>query len=186
MPLATKSCVWLFCDPIDCSPPGSSVYAISQARILEWVAIVFSRRFSWCKDQTCASCLAGRFFTTESPATWEAGVRFQAHAAVASPLGFLGSSTGKESTCYSGDPGSIPRLGSSPATHSSVLGLPWWLNLGSIPGLGRSLGGGYGNPLQYSCLGNPHGQRSLAGYSPWGHKELDTTEKLSITGKPWK
>ena len=46
----------------------------------------------------------------------------------------------------------------------------------SIPGLGRSPGGGYGNPLQYSCLENPHGQRSLVGYSPWGHKELDTTE----------
>ena len=43
-------------------------------------------------------------------------------------------------------------------------------------GLGRSPGGGHGNPLQYSCLENPHGQRSLAGYSPWGHKELDTTE----------
>ena len=34
----------------------------------------------------------------------------------------------------------------------------------------------HGNPLQYSCLENPHGQRSLAGYSLWGHKELDTTE----------
>ena len=38
---------------------------------------------------------------------------------------------------------------------------------GLIPGLGRSPGGGHGNPLQYSCLENPHGQRSLAGYSPW-------------------
>ena len=37
---------------------------------------------------------------------------------------------------------------------------------GSIPGLGRSPGGGHGNPLQYSCLENPHGQRRLAGYSP--------------------
>ena len=35
------------------------------------------------------------------------------------------------------------------------------------------------NPLQYSCLKNPHGQRSLAGYSPWGHKESDMTEELS-------
>ena len=42
--------------------------------------------------------------------------------------------------------------------------------------LGRSLGGGHGNPLQYSCLENPHGQRSLAGYSPWSLKELDTTD----------
>ena len=40
-------------------------------------------------------------------------------------------------------------------------------DVGSIPGSG----GGNGNPLQYSCLENPHGQRSLAGYSPWGHKE---------------
>ena len=48
--------------------------------------------------------------------------------------------------------------------------------LGSIPGLGRLPGGGHGNPLQSSCLENPHGQRRLAGYSPWNHKELDTTE----------
>jgi len=38
---------------------------------------------------------------------------------------------------------------------------------------------GHGNPLQYSCLENPHGQKSLTGYSPWGHEELDTTEQLS-------
>ena len=43
-------------------------------------------------------------------------------------------------------------------------------------GLGRSPGVGHGNSLQYSCLENPHGQRSLAGYSPWGHKESDTAE----------
>ena len=42
--------------------------------------------------------------------------------------------------------------------------------------LGRSPGGGHGNPLQYSCLENPHGQRSLAGYGLWGHKESDRTE----------
>ena len=39
-------------------------------------------------------------------------------------------------------------------------------------------GEGNGNPLQYSCLENPIGRRSLAGYSPWGRKELDTTEQL--------
>ena len=53
-------------------------------------------------------------------------------------------------------------------------------NLGSIPRLGRSPGGGHDNSLQHSCLENPHGQRSLVGYSPWGLKELDTTEQLSI------
>ena len=50
---------------------------------------------------------------------------------------------------------------------------------GSIPGLGRPPGGGHGNPLQYSCLENPHGQCSLMGYSPWGHKESDITERLN-------
>ena len=65
--------------------------------------------------------------------------------------GFPGGSVGKESACNSGD-------------------------AGSIPGLGRSLGGRHGNPLQYSCLENPHAQRSLTGYSPWGLKKLATTE----------
>ena len=50
-------------------------------------------------------------------------------------------------------------------------------NLGSIPGLGRSPGEENGNPLQYSCLQNPHGQRSLVGYSPWGCKE---SERLTM------
>ena len=49
-------------------------------------------------------------------------------------------------------------------------------DLGSIPGYGRSIGGGHGNPLQYSCLENSHGQRSLAGYSPWSFKDSDMTE----------
>ena len=51
-------------------------------------------------------------------------------------------------------------------------------DLGLIPGLGRSPGRGHGYPLQYSCLENPQGQRSLAGYNPWGSKELDTTEHI--------
>ena len=64
---------------------------------------------------------------------------------------FPGSSAGKEPTCSAGDPCSI---------------------LGS----GRSPGEGLGYSLQYSSLLNPHGQRSLVGYSPWGHKELNVTE----------
>ena len=47
---------------------------------------------------------------------------------------------------------------------------------GLILGLGRSPGEGHGIPLQYSCLENPHGQRSLEGYSLWGGKESDMTE----------
>ena len=51
---------------------------------------------------------------------------------------------------------------------------------GLIPGSGRSPGGGYSNSLQYSCLENPRGQRSLAGCRPWGHKESEATEQLSL------
>ena len=68
--------------------------------------------------------------------------------------GFPGSSADKESSCNAGDPGSIPGSESSP-------------------------GEGHGNPLQYSCLENPHGQRSLVGYSPWGCKESGITEQVS-------
>ena len=49
-------------------------------------------------------------------------------------------------------------------------------DLGSIPGSGRSPGGENDNPLQYSRPGEFHGQRNLASYSPWGHKETDMTE----------
>ena len=50
-------------------------------------------------------------------------------------------------------------------------------DLGLIPGMGRSPGGGHGNPVQYSCLENPHGQKSLVGYSPRGRKELEMTKR---------
>ena len=70
---------------------------------------------------------------------------------LSSSQGFPGGSVGKESACNAGD-------------------------LRSIPGLGRSPGGGHGNPLQYFCLENPLGQKCLTSYSPWGHKELDSTE----------
>ena len=48
---------------MDCSPPGSSVHGVLQARILEWVAISFSRGSSQPRDQTLVSCTAGKFFT---------------------------------------------------------------------------------------------------------------------------
>ena len=56
-----------FCDPKYYSLPGSPVHVILQARILEWVAIPFSRRSSWLGDQTCLSCIAGTFFYRMSP-----------------------------------------------------------------------------------------------------------------------
>ena len=59
--LQLLSCVQLFCNPMDCSPPGSSVHGIFQAGILEWVAISFSRGSSWPRDGTYVSWI-GRFF----------------------------------------------------------------------------------------------------------------------------
>ena len=61
--LVAQSCPTL-CDPMDYSPPGSSVHGSLQVRIREWVAIPFSRGSSQPKDWTRVSCLAGRFFTT--------------------------------------------------------------------------------------------------------------------------
>ena len=63
--LVTQSCPTL-CDPVGCSPPGSSVHGISQARILEWVAISFSRASSQPRDHTQVSCIACCFFTSET------------------------------------------------------------------------------------------------------------------------
>ena len=58
--------------------------------------------------------------------------------------------------------------------------------LGLIPGLGRSPGGGHGNPPHYSCLESTHEQRSVAGYSPWGCQESDTTvDGLSTHPYTW-
>ena len=71
-------------------------------------------------------------------------------------MGFPGGSDGKESACNARD-------------------------LGSIPGLGRLPRGGHGNPLQYSYLENSHRQKNLAGCSPWGSKESDMTEWLSLS-----
>ena len=60
--LAAQSRLTLW-DPLDCSPPGSSVHGILQARRLEWVAISSSRGSSRRRDQTCVSCTVGGFFT---------------------------------------------------------------------------------------------------------------------------
>ena len=66
--LSRFSHVWLFVTPWTIASPGSSVLGILQARIMEWIAMLFSRGSSWPRYQTCvssSSCTAGRFFTTE-------------------------------------------------------------------------------------------------------------------------
>ena len=59
--LVAQLCL-ILCNPMDCSPPGSSVHKIFQTRILEWIIILFSREFSWPRDQTLV-CIAGTSFT---------------------------------------------------------------------------------------------------------------------------
>ena len=125
-----------------CSPPGFFVHWILQATILQWIAIPFSRISSQPRDQTQISHIGGRFLTiwaTRKAWKWliiktslqevkELRSSYTPIPCFPSPL-VVGGSAGKEFVCNAGD-------------------------LGSIPGLGRSPGGGHGNPLQYSCLGN--------------------------------
>ena len=144
----------LFVARILCSRPGAAVR---------------NHHRSGCKQQKCLlSWSRGQKSKIKVWAGLSAPSRLQGRVLPASPsfwgsagnvchsLGFPGGSEGKESTCNVGDPG-------------------------SIPGSGRFAGGGHGNPLQYSCLENPHGQRSLVGCNPWGLKELDTTEQLTVS-----
>ena len=63
--LITQLCPTL-CDPVDCSPPDSSVHGILQTRLLEWVTIPFSRGSSQPRDQTQVFCIAGRFLLSET------------------------------------------------------------------------------------------------------------------------
>ena len=114
-----QSCLTL-CHPMDCSPPGSSVHEILQARILEWAAMSSFREYV---------CMCVHIYWTS-----------------------LVAQTVKSSAYNMGDPGSIPVLNQK---------IPWrrqW------------------QPTPVLLPGKSHGRRSLLGYSPWHHKESDTTE----------
>ena len=63
------------CDPVDCSPPGSSVHGIFQARVLEWIAISFSRGSSWPRDWTQVSCIVDRRFTVWATDESQVGIK---------------------------------------------------------------------------------------------------------------
>ena len=115
---------------MECSPPGSSIHGISPSRILEWVAISFSRGPSQPRDQNLISCLAGGFFTIEPPGKARPLLHIsQLETNQEHQLGFPDSAVGKESSCNAEDPD-------------------------SILGLGKSTGKGIGYPLQYSGLEN--------------------------------
>ena len=78
------------------------------------------------------------------------------------------------------------------SVHCTGIGLSWWLSqqsacnagdLGSIPGPGRSLGEGNGNPFWYSCLENSMDRGAWRATHPWGRKELDMTEQLTLSNQ---
>ena len=139
------------CDPIDCSPPGSPVPGILQARTLEWVAISLSNAGKW-KVKVKSLSHVGLFATPWTaayqapPSMGFSRQEYWSGVPLPSPLlsvigvqtenGFPGSSDGKAFDYNAGDPG-------------------------LIPGSGRSSGEGNGNPLQYSCLEN------LMDLGPW-------------------
>ena len=128
--LVIQSCPTL-CDLMDCSPSGSSVHGILQARILEWVAMPSSRGSSWPRGQIPFSCIAGRFFTIW--ATREAlqtGTRHCEMESIYCQLSLVGYSPWG---CYESDV--TERL----HFHFSL----------------SCIGEGNGNPLQCSCLENP-------------------------------
>ena len=115
------------CDPLYDSPPGSSVHVIFQARIKKWAAFS-SKGSSQPIDQThiaSVSCIAGRFFTTEISGK----PCIVIYRVVYLYMGFPGGKMVKNSPANAGNRRDVA----------------------SIPGLGRSLGVGNGNPLQYSC-----------------------------------
>ena len=173
------------CDPTDYSPPGSSVYSILQAKILEWVAMPSCRGSSPPRDQTCVSCvscIAGRFFT--HCATWEAR-----------NAGNPGPVPGPER--FPGEGNSYPLQYSSEKPmepHSSTLAwkIPWMEEPGRLQSMG-SLRVGHDwatslslftfmywrrkwQPTPVFLPGECQGQGSLVDCRLWGRTESDTTE----------
>ena len=146
------SCTTL-CNLLDCNPPGSSVHGISQARILEWVAISFSRRSSQPGNWTWVSCIVGRGFTVW--ATRE--VLWRRHAI-------------------------IYQTGIDRDTATDTDELHWWLSdtepacnagdLGSLPGLRRFPWRRKWQPAPVFLPGKSHGQRSLVSCNAWGRKRV--------------
>ena len=158
----TQSCPTL-CDPMDCSPPGSSFHGIFQARVLEWGAISFSRGSSRPRDRTRVSWIPGRCFnlwaTRETSFKRRHVIKFHLY---------------------------IFKMGQPKET-----GFPRWLSdkesayqcrrrrrLGFDPWVGRIPWKKKWQPTPVLLPAESHGRRSLVGYSPWDHKESDRTEQL--------
>ena len=150
-----QSCLTL-CDPRDCSLPGSSVHGILQARILEWVAISFSRGSSWTSDRTQVSFIAGRFFTIWA---MECFTLIEEINTICEGVHL----------CFRFYPILVFFLVKEMETHSSTLAwrILWTEELSRLQSMGSlrvghywvtllsCIGEGNGNPLPCSCLENP-------------------------------
>ena len=192
--LSHFSRVWL-CDPMDCSPPGSSVHGILQARILEWAAMLSSRGSSWPRDQTRGSCTASGFFTAEPPGKpmWNiaqlknTNEKSKFRPSSATIPGMVNQSLQLQSH---------PFITSCPfffQPYGGGNGLPCWLNrkriclqcrrcgfdswVGKIPWRRKW------QPTPVFLPGESHGQRSLVGCSPRGHKESDWAIKPPLVAE---
>ena len=125
------------CGPMDCSPPGSSVHGISQARVLEWVAISFSRCSSWHRDRTHVSCIGRRILHHQATRPASPPITQYVFSRYRLELPFL--------DCYIHE---IIKYVLS--DWSDVFCSKQYFELKSC-----WYGEGNGNPLQYSCLENP-------------------------------
>ena len=210
--LIAQSCPTL-CDPKDCSPPGSSVHGILQARILEWVAIYSPRESSQPRDQTCISCITGRFFTTE--------LQWKPHSG-----NIYTTSKHFNSKCFSPTRKRVVRtaLDSKEIKPMNPKGNQPWIFIGRTdaeaeapilwppdakcrvivkdPDAGKGWGQEEKEMTEDETVGwyhqlNGHefeqtaedseGQGSLSQYSPWDLKESDTTEQMNNkTEQQWR
>jgi len=185
-----QSCLTL-CNPIDGSPPGSPIPGILQARTLEWVVISFSNEWKWKVKVKSLSrvwpsatpwtavfqappsmgfsrqeywsgvplpspklCLSHFLFHFKSHAIF---FNLNYHPILKETFRLCQKTRG---TLFDGASQVLLMVENTPANAGDKR------DMGFTPGSGRPPGGGHGNPLQYSCLENPHRQRSMMGYSP--------------------
>ena len=142
--VVTQSCPNL-CDPMDCSPPGSSVHGICQARILKWISIPFAKESSQRRDWSRVSCIAGWFLLLNEPHTRVCVcvcVCVCIYTDIYIYTSFPGGSEGKESARSAGDLDSIPGSGRQPGEgKGNPLGtlawkIPWTEKPGSLQSIG--------------------------------------------------
>ena len=191
--LVAQSCLTL-CDLMDCSLPGSSVHGISQATILEWVAICFSRGSSQARDRTQVSWMAGRFFTIWATREAHGSPPKQGHpprtpkTMIQPRIAIVGRTRNSDAKDENGkrisdtkcwEDGCRTDLAISTMNADNRSCRPG--NPGSIPGSERSAGEGNSYPLQYSGLGIPMDRRTWGSIAHGVAKQWYTSEWLTLS-----